>query len=88
MEKIGTQDDFFSLGGQSILMVKLHLLLEKELNTRLSIARLFQFPTIEKLAHYLDKGNTNFTDLRETQDRAAKQRMARTRQKNKRVRGP
>ncbi|MEW6734992.1 MAG: amino acid adenylation domain-containing protein, partial [Acidobacteriota bacterium] len=52
---IGIQDDFFRIGGHSLLAVKLMAKIEKEFNQRLSLATLFQAPTIEKIAAILDQ---------------------------------
>lgn len=48
-------DDFFLIGGHSLLGVKLVSLLEKEYNTSLSLLTLFQYPTIRSLAALITK---------------------------------
>jgi amino acid adenylation domain-containing protein len=55
--KIGTDDNFFELGGDSLMAQKIIGLL-KETYPRLSITKLYQFPTISSLAQYLAKVNT------------------------------
>jgi amino acid adenylation domain-containing protein len=50
VERIAATDNFFDLGGHSLLLLKLLRLVNKEFSIELPMARLFQSPTIEKLA--------------------------------------
>jgi amino acid adenylation domain-containing protein len=50
----GLDDNFFDLGGDSLLLTALHRDLERELARTVPITELFQFPTIRKLAAHLD----------------------------------
>ncbi|MCY1044450.1 amino acid adenylation domain-containing protein [Corallococcus sp. bb12-1] len=54
VERVGRQEGFFDAGGNSLLLARMQSALEVELGIRLSMARLFQFPTIEALARHLD----------------------------------
>ena len=54
-ERVGVQDDFFDLGGHSLLTVRVQARVEKELGEYLSVAALFQAPTIRELASLLGK---------------------------------
>lgn len=47
---IGIRDNFFDMGGHSLLAVRLLTEVEKRMGIHLSVASLFQGPTIEKLA--------------------------------------
>jgi amino acid adenylation domain-containing protein len=47
-------DDFFQLGGHSLIAVKVMSLLEKHTGKRLPLSSLFQYSTVEKLATLLD----------------------------------
>lgn len=51
----GPNDDFFELGGHSLLAVKVMVALEKKTGKRLTIATLFEHPTVEQLAKQLHK---------------------------------
>jgi natural product biosynthesis luciferase-like monooxygenase protein/amino acid adenylation domain-containing protein len=52
-DSIGMVDDFFRLGGHSILAIKLVSRLNKELNCKLTISSLFQNKTPKNLIDYL-----------------------------------
>ncbi len=54
-KKIGVHDDFFEIGGHSMLAVALMVKIEKELNIRLPLASLFDHSTIHLLAELIDK---------------------------------
>lgn len=53
-EQISTLDNFFEIGGDSIRLLKVFRKLQDRLELDLSVAQLFQFPTIEKLAAHLE----------------------------------
>src|SRR5262249_3499138 len=53
---IGIRDNFFDLGGHSLLTVRLFLEIKKSLKRDLPLATLFQGPTVEQLAELLRNG--------------------------------
>ena len=55
VEKVGIQDNFFDLGGHSLLAIRLINQIEKRLGKSLSLASLFQSPTVESLARNLQE---------------------------------
>ncbi|MBI6946015.1 non-ribosomal peptide synthase/polyketide synthase [Pseudomonas koreensis] len=55
VEKVGRHDNFFELGGHSLLAVKLVNLLQRA-GLQLSLAELFQHPSIESAAALLSQG--------------------------------
>jgi amino acid adenylation domain-containing protein len=57
VQPIGITDNFFDLGGHSILAVKLFAQVEKIFAQKLPLATLFQAPTIEQLAIILNQQN-------------------------------
>jgi acyl carrier protein len=54
VSKIGIQDDFFRLGGDSIDGIELVILLRQELGLNLTIRDIFNYKTIEKLYDYVE----------------------------------
>lgn len=53
VEQVSVHDNFFDLGGHSLLLIQVQGRIEKYLNRKLEIAELFRYPTIESLAHHL-----------------------------------
>jgi amino acid adenylation domain-containing protein len=57
VKNIGTNDNFFSLGGNSLLAAKTMTQVEKLTGRRLSLANLLKHPTIKELAAIIDDHN-------------------------------
>ncbi len=57
MDSVGVDDNFFDLGGHSLIAVQIMTQLEKETGKRLPIAALFEWPTVRKLSQFLQSGN-------------------------------
>jgi len=53
IEKIGIYDNFFDLGGSSLIGVEVISQLQKELNTHIPIISIYERPTISSLAEFL-----------------------------------
>ncbi|MFB2772378.1 SDR family NAD(P)-dependent oxidoreductase [Pelatocladus sp. BLCC-F211] len=53
IEKIGIYDNFFDLGGSSLIGVEVISQLQKELNTHIPIISIYERPTISLLAEFL-----------------------------------
>lgn len=51
---IGRNSHFFDLGGQSLKAARCTMLINKEFGIKLKIAHLFDCPTLEQLARYMD----------------------------------
>jgi acyl carrier protein len=51
---IGTQDNFFHLGGHSLKAIQLAAMIHKELNARVTLPELFKMPTIKELSRHLE----------------------------------
>jgi len=54
VEKVGLHDNFFDLGGHSLLVVRAQARLRDALGLDLAVVRLFQYPTISSLAGFLN----------------------------------
>ncbi|WP_139488492.1 non-ribosomal peptide synthetase [Brevibacillus dissolubilis] len=53
-KEIGIHDNFFDVGGNSLLILRAHQKLEERFPNQLKVADLFAYPTISKLAGHLD----------------------------------
>jgi hypothetical protein len=73
LKTVGVHDNFFDLGGHSLLMVRAHEHLCRVLAQDLSITDLFEQPTISALGAFLRRGAAS-PALPDVQDRAVKQR--------------
>ena len=58
---ISVQENFFDLGGQSLLMLRVHQKLRSELNLNISIVQTFAHPTIAALAASLGENESSFS---------------------------
>ena len=77
LDRIGVRDNFFDLGGDSIMIVQVHQRLESELQREIAITTLFERPTISALAEFLADDGTRAAERQQiTTERAAKQRAA------------
>ena len=76
--KIGINDNFFDLGGHSLLVVKAHKSLHEKINKELSVTDFFRFPTIRTLAAYLsrDSGYHSQKNLNKSINRAKTRKEA------------
>jgi acyl carrier protein len=57
ISNIGIYDNFFELGGNSIKIMKMVDLLNKQFDLKISIVTAFQHPNIASLSDYISKGN-------------------------------
>ncbi len=55
IDRPGIRDNFFDLGGHSLLLVQLHARMKREFNANITAVDLFRYPTIEALASFLDR---------------------------------
>ena len=78
---MGIQDNFFDLGGHSLLMIRVHARLREALESDISVVRMFQHPTIESLARHLDGGPAQNTVPAGIAARAERQKAALARQR-------
>lgn len=53
LERVGTRDNFFDLGANSLLMVRAHTDLRSALDRPLTLVDLFRFPTVAALAAHI-----------------------------------
>jgi natural product biosynthesis luciferase-like monooxygenase protein len=79
MEQVGRDDNFFDIGGHSILAVQAHRLISDKLARPLAVTDLFRFTTIRTLAQHLGQshGSAQESDssLQQSLDRAERRRQ-------------
>ncbi|HEV2864152.1 MAG TPA: amino acid adenylation domain-containing protein [Pyrinomonadaceae bacterium] len=81
LEKVGVHDNFFDLGGHSLLMVQTHGKLQQALGREIAVIHMFQYPTISTLAEYLSSAEPEQTSFEQSEDRAETRRESARRQR-------
>ncbi len=75
LEKVGVDDNFFDLGGNSLLILRAHAQIEQALGAELSVIELFTHPTIRALARALGGGRDDLDrELDEVRRRVSRRR--------------
>nr|AGH69819.1 non-ribosomal peptide synthase [Nostoc sp. 'Peltigera membranacea cyanobiont'] len=91
LEKVGIQDNFFDLGGHSLIMIQVLSKLREILKVDLAIVDLFKYPSISSLSQYLSQEakDDSFTDESNEQNEKLeagkgrlKQRLAQRKKQN------
>src|SRR6202020_122440 len=75
-EHVGLDDNFFDIGGTSLLLVSGHAKLQALLNRKISIADLFGYTTVRALAQRLGGSVPDSGAWDSAQNQAQKQRAA------------
>jgi len=55
VDRVGVRDNFFDLGGHSLLLIRVHARLKQELDADVAVVDLFRYPTIESMAAWLER---------------------------------
>ena len=82
VERVSLDDNFFDLGGHSLLLLQAHSRLRATVRPDLPVVALLQYPTIRTLARYLSGHAAPSLAASAATDRARKQREALSRQRN------
>jgi non-ribosomal peptide synthetase component F len=61
VKRVGVRDNFFDLGGHSLLLVRVHARLRHELDPDVAVIDLFRYPTIESMASWLNRRSQSLT---------------------------
>ncbi len=80
VDKVGINDNFFDLGGHSLLIVKLHSQLKGLIDQPVSLTDLYGYPTIRSLTQFLKTGGSAAA-LQKSTDRAQRRRQMMGRRK-------
>jgi natural product biosynthesis luciferase-like monooxygenase protein len=73
--ELGIDDNFFDLGGHSLLMAQAHRAIQDHFGITIPLIKLLEFPTIRTLASHL-RGTPEKDAAAEFEPRASRQRMA------------
>jgi natural product biosynthesis luciferase-like monooxygenase protein len=76
IEGIGIDDNFFDLGGHSLLVVQAHRKLRDTCPVPISLTDLYRFPTVRGLAEFLGSAGAPGEAVKQSQARGEKRRQA------------
>jgi non-ribosomal peptide synthetase component F len=70
VENVGIHDNFFDLGGYSLLMTQIYSQLQEDFRKSFSMIDMFKYPTISSLADYLSQQYPQPSSFQKSYDRA------------------
>jgi FkbM family methyltransferase len=76
LERVGAHENFFDLGGHSLLLARVHASLREKLRAEISIVELFRFPTVASLAARLAEEAASADAASLDRQRGARRRTA------------
>jgi len=76
LDRVGTHDNFFDLGGDSLTMTDVHARVRDALGRDVALVEMFAHPTIASLGRALDQGRVETPATMAAQERASKRREA------------
>ena len=81
-DKVGVDDNFFDLGGNSLLMVQMHSRLQEILGREIQAVEIFNHPTVAALAAYLGDPESGAAEV-PVEDRADQLKSGRNRMRQR-----
>ena len=84
LEKIGVHDNFFDLGGHSLLLVQVQNELQKAFNKDIPIADMFRYPTIDAVSKYLGQEQREQRSFQKIHERVQRRTRAVSQRKRSR----
>lgn len=85
LERVGVHDNFFDLGGHSLLLMQLHGKLNEKFQTDISLAELFEYSTVSAQAKWLSKQGSETAETAGLEEQAQKLRSGRQRLQQQRT---
>jgi len=76
LDRVSIEENFFDLGGHSMLLVQMHIRLRETLKSDFPVVTLFQYPTIRSLARYLSDPIPAAPTGQQWRERAQRQQKA------------
>ena len=83
IDRAGLDDNFFDLGGDSLLLVAVHSNLQKIMQIEIPVTELFEFTTVRTLAEHLGEKKPAAPSFTQVRQQAQKQREAFTRERER-----
>jgi SAM-dependent methyltransferase len=83
VEQVGVYDNFFDLGGDSLLIVRLNTRLQQALNRDVPVMKMFEYPTISRMVHYLSQSQEESASFEPIHERVEKRKAVMRRQKQR-----
>lgn len=87
VDRVDLDQNFFDLGGDSLLLVAVHSRLQKILQIEVAVTDLFEFTTVRTLAGHLGGKKSTAPSFSDLQQQAQKQRTAFARAREARAKG-
>jgi amino acid adenylation domain-containing protein len=76
LDRVGVEDNFFDLGGNSLLSVQVAVRVKQTFGVNVSVIKLFQYPSIRSFADYLKKCREDQQSYHKEEDRAQRRKSA------------
>lgn len=76
VSSVHPNDNFFSLGGNSLLLVQLQSRLSEKCDKDISVSEMFQFPTLKTMAEFLNRTTQSDADAQKGADRGSSRKNA------------
>jgi hypothetical protein len=81
VDRVGRSDNFFDLGGHSLLLAQVHGQLCQALNRNVPLVKMLEHPTVGSLARFLGQEQVDSLSTQQSHDRAEKLRKGLGRQR-------
>ncbi|WP_379129610.1 amino acid adenylation domain-containing protein [Paenibacillus sp. sgz500958] len=62
-EHIGVNDNFFDIGGHSLLVLQVYYKIKESFQTNLTVVDMFKYPTIRSLCDYLEEATDSYAEV-------------------------
>lgn len=85
LERVGVHDNFFDLGGHSLLLMQLHGKLNEKFQTDISLVELFEYSTVYAQAKWLSKQRSATAETADLEEQTQKLRSGRQRLQQQRT---
>jgi hypothetical protein len=81
VDRVGREDNFFDLGGHSLLLAQVHGQLSRTIKKKLPLVKMLEHPTVGSLARFLSQEQADSLSIEQSLERAGKLREGLRRQR-------